>query len=152
MGLYWNIFSLLHEKENIENHIVFPGFEGHLIRSYAERRVPNKIVQGISSPLFASILEVQISNTMSGEWQGYVRCMVISYVYSHTLLQIYSLTLWICSDPFAPFVLGLYLAFRSHLDHLIIPCCSIRECWVFRVRLLEQQTPDNLSSRKGMRE
>jgi len=67
MGLYWIIFSLLHDKENIENHIVFPGFEGHLIRSYGERRVPNKIVQGISSLLFASIVEVQISNTMSGE-------------------------------------------------------------------------------------
>lgn len=78
MGLYWIIFSLLHDKENIENHIVFPGFEGHLIRSYAERRVPNKIVQGISSLLVASIVEVQISNTMSGEWKGYVRYMAIS--------------------------------------------------------------------------
>ena len=62
------------------------------------------------------------------------------------------LTLWVCSDPFAPFVLDLCLAFLGHLSQSIIPHHRISERQVFRMCALEEQSPDNLSNKKTIRD
>ena len=58
------------------------------------------------------------------------------------------LTLRICPDPFAPFVLHLHLSFLGHLYLSIIPHHWISERRIFRMCALEEQSPGNLSNKK----
>lgn len=71
--LHWNVFSLYMIITKKKKTVCFPWLWRPSGRSYADRHVANKIVQGTRSPRFAPILNIQISNTMSGESKGHVR-------------------------------------------------------------------------------